>query len=86
MLLPCEAFEVEVINPLVDEKDGGLKRGTITTVRAIWAEHHLDSQFFIYFLVWNPNRGRYMAELAAQFAPHDGWTPPPLPKIPSKKK
>lgn len=70
-MLPITPFDVEVVNPAREEKDGGLKRGTIVTVRAFIAEHQVTGPYLIFFLVYNFSKNNFMLEPAYQFRPVD---------------
>jgi len=68
-MLPIQPFDVKVVSPAREVKDGGLKKGEIVTVRAFIAEHQVAGPFVIYFLVYSETKKNFMLEPAYQFQP-----------------
>lgn len=80
MLQPITPFDVEVVNPLREEKDGGMVKGERTTVRGFVAEHHTDGPYIIFFLVYSKTKKNFMLEPACQFAPCESDHGPICPR------
>jgi len=67
----CTPFKAKVVAPLRDEKNIGLKKGSIHTIRFFYCEQRASS-LLIYFVVWNEKAENWKLEEAVQFAPVEG--------------